>query len=124
VSILKDKQTPQLEGQIMILKFGRKIANIIQNYFGARANLPNRLLFENSFELNVFLTMGFPNYEKCHFTDTSINIVNKNLDLNQELQFRTINLISLQRKEKLEQLKNNKERNYDEIFRKSQNFLI
>jgi len=36
--------------------------------------------------------------------------------LDQELQFRTLNLIAIQRKEKLEQLKNNTNQNYEEIL--------
>ena len=113
VKILEDKQNPQLEGQIMIMKYGRKIKDIIQDYF-ANSNYQS---FQNIFKVIVSLeSLGFPNYDRCHFTDTEIKIVDQKLDLNSEVQFRTINLISLQRKEKLEQLKNNKERNYEDIL--------
>jgi len=103
VKILEDKQNPQLEGKIMIMKFGTKIKDIIQEYF-ANFSFSTPFDFKNTFKIIVSLKMGFHNYEKCYFTDTNINVIDNNLDLNQEIKFLTITLLSIQRKEKLEQL--------------------
>ena len=103
IKIIEDKQNPQLENQIMIMRFGFKIKEKIKEYFfiGDKKNL----LYDNSFQLIVGLTSGFPNCEKSHFTDKEIKIYDNQLDLNKEINFKSLNLLSIKRKDKLEQLK-------------------
>ena len=80
VKILEDKQNPQLEGRIMIMKFGRRIKDTIQDYFtnGSSRN------FDKTFKFIVSLSSGIPNYDECHFTDKDINIFDPTLNLNSE----------------------------------------
>lgn len=101
IKILEDKQNPQLEGQIMLFKYGRKIKFIMEEYL-----VNNTQNFDKTFEIVVRLSSGFPNYDKCHFTDKDINIFDKTLNLDSDISFKMINILSIQRKEKLRKIQN------------------
>jgi hypothetical protein len=104
IKIIEDKQNPQLENQIMIMRFGFKIKEKIKEYFfiGDKKNL----IYDNSFQLIVEQSSGFPNYDKSHFTDKEIKIYDKQLDLNKEINFKPLNLLLIKRKDKLEKIQN------------------
>jgi hypothetical protein len=102
VKVLRDKQHPQLEGQIMIFQFGTSIMKKIEKYFDG-----SPILFNNTFGIIIKLSQGFPNFDESDFTDNTVIVSdpNLNLDLEPMLNFKTI-IPGLQqeRKEKLEKL--------------------
>jgi hypothetical protein len=86
------------------MRFGFKIKEKIKEYFfiGDKKNL----IYDNSFQLIVEQSSGFPNYDKSHFTDKEIKIYDKQLDLNKEINFKPLNLLLIKRKDKLEKIQN------------------
>lgn len=104
IKVLRDYKNPQLEGKIMLFSFGEKIFNIFQN---------NNLIFDKTFKIICQNTFGFGylSYEKCFFTDNYINIVDNNLDINSELNFKKFDLLSIERKEKLKYIQEINENN-------------
>jgi hypothetical protein len=101
VKVLRDEQNPQFEGQIMLIRFGVRIKEKIQEHFANGAKS-----FDKTFRIITEFKHGFPSFDKCYFTDKDINIVDKTLDLNSEFSYKTIDLLSLQRKDKLEKIRN------------------
>ncbi len=59
---------------------------------------------------------GFPSYDDSRFTDTELLLVDNTLNLDSEVKFKTINLLSLERKEKLEKIANS-EVDYEKILK-------
>ena len=82
----------------MLFKYGRKVSEIIGNYF------TNKQRFDNTFKIVVKLTSGYPNYDGCFFTDTDMILMDKTLNLDSEVKIKTINILSIQRKEKLQKI--------------------
>lgn len=101
IKVIKDYKNPQLEGQIMLFKFGTCIKNKIEEYFNSDV-----FYFKKTFKFIVEFKGHIPSFEFCRFTDTDISVYDKNLDLNSELKFKTVPLLADKRREKLEKLKN------------------
>lgn len=99
VKIIEDKQNPQLVGNVMILKFGRQIKAMIEN-----SSYPSQNPFSFVFNIKVKLRNGFPTYEDSHFINDYMNIYDNNLNLESELYFKTIDVTSFERKEKLQKI--------------------
>lgn len=110
IKVIKDIQNPQLEGQIMLLKYGRKIHDHISAY------IVDKKGFNHTYEINVKLTSGFPNYDNSRFTDTEMVLVDNKLNLDTEVKFKTINILSIERKEKLQKIANS-EVDYEKILK-------
>jgi hypothetical protein len=96
IKVIEDKRNPQLEDKIFILKFGYKINSIIRNQNGT---------YKKVFHISMKLTHGYPNYDLSCFTNEDINIVDNTLDLESEIFYKTINMIAVERKEKLQKIK-------------------
>jgi hypothetical protein len=109
IKVIKDIQNPQLEGQIMLFKYGKRIKDIVDNQIIANKR------FENILKINVTLASGFHNYDRCYFTDTEMIINDNTLNLESEIKFKTIDIISVERKEKLQRL--NSQINYKKILK-------
>lgn len=94
IKIIKDPQNPQLEGNLMLFKFGRKIHDIIFNYYTDESDINKTLL------LNVTRFNQFYNFDKTKFSN---NFAEYKLDkdLNKELNFKRISITNLLRKEKI-----------------------
>lgn len=99
VKIIEDKQNPQLVGNVMIFKFGRQIKEIVSN-----SSYSSKNPFFNVFNIKVRLRNGFPTYEYSHFINEEMIISDVNLNLESELSFKTIDVISFERKEKLQKI--------------------
>jgi len=97
IKVIEDKQNPQLEGSIMIFKFGYTLYAKIVNRNG---------LYNKVFNIGIKLKTGFPDYGVSCYTDENINIVDNTMNLESELLFKTINNIAEERKEKLLKIKN------------------
>jgi hypothetical protein len=102
IKIIKDVQNPQLEGQIMIFKFGRNIYEALQDK-----------ILDEVFRLSMRNIAGFPNYDHSHFTGRTLSeteITDLSLDIDSEISFKTFNIKEIEREEKLkereEKLKN------------------
>jgi len=93
VKIIEDHQNPQLEGQIMIFTFGRKISDMIK--YG----------ISKTFKINISITNGFPNYDGSHFTDIDSSLVDNTLNIESEINYKTINFKAAERRKKLKNLK-------------------
>ena len=96
IKVIKDKQNPQLEGQVMILRFGTAIGNIISKYESG--------IYKNSFILTVDKKSGFPCFDNCHFSKNEMNFFDKNLDIKSEICFKKFNLKAIERREKLKKI--------------------
>lgn len=70
VQIVKDANAPELEGKIMVFKFGKKINDkieaLLKPAYGAPCN-PYDLFEGKLFALNVTKKQKWPNYDTCDF---------------------------------------------------------
>lgn len=98
IKVIEDKQNPQLEGSIMIFKFG----HIINRIFGT---CNQNEIYKNVFHVSMKLSGGYPNYDSSCFTDEDMTISDNTLDLESEIFYKTINIIAEERKEKLKKIK-------------------
>ena len=100
IKIIKDKKNPQLEGKIMRFKFGRKMCNIIYNYLidNNYSSLNNTFIVSN-YKKNMFIVI-----DNCHFTNIKYKIEDYNLDIRNEIITKKINILNIERKEKLYKL--------------------
>lgn len=102
IQVINDLQNPQLNGEFMIFKFGRKICDIFTE------NL--KIINTKSFiidvkKVNSGLGMGYPNYNDCHFINKDYIQPNSILPtLSQNIHFKNFNLIAFKRKEKLQKI--------------------
>lgn len=70
VLIVKDEQQPELEGKIMVMQYGKKIADKIKEEKMGMGEAPCNvfdLLDGKDFFLNVKKVGGFNNYDSCKF---------------------------------------------------------
>lgn len=124
IKVIKDKQNPELEGKIMIFKFGRKVSEIIAKYLYENKD------FSNTFQLIVSLDNGYAKYhvyDKSHFNfiNETINITDNTLDINSEISFKQINLKTIEREEKLKNIKSEielKQIRYEEYLKLKEEF--
>jgi hypothetical protein len=96
IYVIKDIVNPQLEGKILPFFHGLKIKQKIDDNM--------ELLFEKTFELNIRLSSGFPNYDYSKFTDNDFKIESKGLVIN--APHPPICLATLDRTYKLKKLMN------------------
>ena len=117
IKVIKDRQNPQLEGQIMIFKFGRKIYEALLGK-----------VLDEVFRLSIKSTSGFPNYDHSHFTGrplSKIEIIDLSLDIDSEISFKTFNIIAIEREEKLKNIKSEielKQFRYEEYLKLKEEF--
>jgi len=89
VQIVQDKNRPELEGKIMIFKFGKKLNDMIeaqlQPEYGAPCN-PFDLFEGREFSVSVRKVGEWNNYDLCSFVGekTSIKIEGKSMEKNQK----------------------------------------
>jgi hypothetical protein len=103
IKVIEDFNNPQLEGQIMIFSFGKLLLHIFNSY-GA--------IFNKTFRIKVSIKGGsFPDYNNCEFTNKSVYLIDGNLNLDSEINFKQINIQSIIRKEKLEKIISNNNEN-------------
>ena len=117
VKVIKDKKNPQLEGQIMIFKFGEKIH---QKIVSAKN-------INNIFKLKIVVdsTYGYHSYDESNFTNTELNIIVENLDITSEIFFKQINIKAIEREEKLKNLHTEielKQERYEEYLKLKEEF--
>lgn len=78
VQIIKDPNRPELEGKVMILKFGRKVNDMIEQQlkpdYGTPCN-PYDLFDGRNFVLNVRKVGEWNNYDLCQFAGEKCPIV-------------------------------------------------
>jgi len=99
IKIIKDKKNPQLEGQIMIFKYGNKICNIINNYV-----IYNHLSSVNhTFMIQVAKKSGFPDFN-ISFTNNEQKFEDYSLNINNDINFKILKISNIERKEKLKKL--------------------
>ena len=98
IKIIDDKQNPQLNGKIMIFKFGRKIKDIIQNSYSS-------VVFDYSFKLDISIqSLGYFVYDYCYFTHNKSDVDDDTLYIESVIKFKTFNITAIKRKEKLLQI--------------------
>jgi len=104
IKVIKDEKNPQFDGKIMIFQFGNRVMNIIDNYHLSC----NGNLFNNTLKLIISTTHNYLNYDSSYFTHNILNITDNNLNLNFEknLNFKTLNILAIDRKEKLQKIIN------------------
>lgn len=89
VQVIKDPNRPELEGKILILKFGRKVNDMIEQQlkpdYGTPCN-PYDLFEGRNFVLNVRKVGEWNNYDLCQFAGEKCPIVieSKAMQKNQE----------------------------------------
>ncbi len=89
VQIVQDKNRPELEGKIMIFKFGKKLNDMIeaqlQSEYGAPCN-PFDLFEGREFSVSVRKVGEWNNYDLCSFVaeKTSIKVDGKSMEKNQK----------------------------------------
>jgi hypothetical protein len=89
IQIIQDKNNPELEGKIMIFKFGRKINDMLeaqlQPEYGAPCN-PFDLFEGKEFSLNVRKVGEWNNYDLCSFVGekSPIKVNGKSMQKNKE----------------------------------------
>lgn len=73
IQIIKDENRPELEGKIMILRFGQKILDKISNEItpplGGKPRKPFDPFLGRPFSLIVTKKGGYPNYDDSYFLD-------------------------------------------------------
>lgn len=106
IRVIRDIQNPQLEGKILIFKYGSSIFNILMTYFNISGNVGFGSLgsFSNIFYLKNVLRKPYNDFSNSKFLP--IEMIETNLDLNieSELKFKKIDIVSLVRKEKIENI--------------------
>jgi len=100
IKIIKDIQNPQLEGQIMIFKFGLKIKQKIDEYFIQNKNQ----IFNNVFQIKVKYTDIYLNFDNCHFLEEKLTLTDNTLDLNNDIKYKVFMSKQIERKEKLKKI--------------------
>ncbi len=98
VKIIFDSINPQLNDQIMIFKFGKKISDKISEY------LQSEKQFNNTFKLIIENKYGYSFYDNSYFTLNDFTITDLNLDIESEIFFKQINVKQIEREEKLKKL--------------------
>jgi len=89
VQIVQDKNRPELEGKVMIFKFGKKLNDMIeaqlQPEYGAPCN-PFDLFEGREFSVSVRKVGEWNNYDLCSFVGekTSIKVDGKSMEKNQK----------------------------------------
>lgn len=119
IKVITDTKNPQLEGQIMILKYGRKISYKIAEYINSEK------YYHNTFKINIELVSVYPNYDGSYFTNKELEISDDNLDIESEIFFKQINIKAIEREEKLKHLKTEielKEFRYQEYIKLKEEF--
>lgn len=97
VKIIDDKVNSQLNGQIMLFMYGRKIYDIIQSNKGKT--------FSRSFMLKVKMTQQFLNFDECHFTTNNYYIRDLNLNIQNIPSLRKLDILKdIERRFKLDKI--------------------
>ena len=97
VKIINDKENPQLNGQIMLFRYGRKINNMLT---AAQSDV-----FNKSFLLRITMVQNFQNFDKCKFSENNYYIRDINLNVQNIPSLKRLDLIKdFERKIKLGQI--------------------
>jgi len=104
IKIIKDNNNPQLEGKIMIFKFGRKIFDEI--VYECETLNDHGYIIDKSFKLNISRIGAFPNFDYSQFTNNKYKIEDYSLDIRNDINFKTLSISNIIRKEKLKELSN------------------
>lgn len=93
IKVINDKQNPHLNGKILILKYGRKLLDILKSNFSKNVylNIASVQLGGN----NYF------NWDKCQFSDIDCDLYDENLNISDFINFKEFDPIKEERKEKL-----------------------
>lgn len=94
IKILRDDKNPQLEGKIMIFKYGLKISSIITDYI--TKNQLNSI--DDTFVVNINKKRGFINFDYCFFTNNKYKIEDYSLDILSDFNIKSLNLLNIDRK--------------------------
>ena len=97
-----DDPDPAKIGQIYLFGFGTKIQSILKSFID-----PN--LCQRAFQIEVSLTHGFPNFDKCNFSSEHFYENGSSLSFDNDLRFRgfTNNYLNyINRKDKLQKIFN------------------
>lgn len=83
VQIIKDENRPELEGKILIWKFGKKLYEkidaVLNPSFGEPAR-PWDIINGKAFAIKIRKDGKWPSYDQCMFTDTSVALMMPNED--------------------------------------------
>jgi hypothetical protein len=97
IKVISDRNNPQLNGQTMLFKYGRRIYD--------KLNIDKNKTFGKTFLLKVKLTQGFPNYDNCTFSDNNYYIRDINLNIRNIPSLKRLDLIKdMERKIKLSKI--------------------
>ena len=97
IKIINDNHNPQLNGQIMLFKYGRRIHETISGN--------PHTTFSKSFLLRVILTQGFPNYDSSKFSDKNYYIRDINLNIRNIPSLKRLDIVrDIERKFKLNKI--------------------
>lgn len=97
VKIIHDRVNSQLNGQTMILMFGRKIYDKIQ--------VNKTKAFSRSFLLKIKMVSGFQNFDECHFTTNNYYIRDINLNIQNIPSLKKLDMIrDVERRFKLDRI--------------------
>lgn len=97
VKIINDQLNPQLNGQIMLFRYGRRIYDKLNQY--------KSKTFNRTFILKVKITAGFQNFDDCHFSKNDYYVRDINLNIQNIPSLKKLDLIKdMERKFKLNQI--------------------
>lgn len=101
IKVIKDKQNPQLEGEILLFKFGRSLAGVIGEYLISN----NHQEIKNTLKLEINYKHGVPNFTESFMIDEELYLRDDTLCIDDEIKFKHFNTLNMDRKEKLKKLK-------------------
>jgi hypothetical protein len=104
IRVLEDPDSSKV-GQMYLFGFGTKIQSIMKSFIDPNTGT----LCQKAFQLEVSLTHGFPNFDKCKFTNEHFYEQGSSLSFDNDLRFRgfTNNYLNyINRKDKLEKIFN------------------
>jgi hypothetical protein len=87
VKVINDKQYPILNGQILILKYGKQIFD--------------NLDFSKTLYLNIDMVQGYNNWGKSNVSNIYCDLYDENLNISDFINFKEFDPIKEERKEKL-----------------------
>lgn len=99
IMIMDDKRNPQLNGKIILFRYGRIVHDILNN----RKNN----IFSKIFLLKIRMTNGFQNFDDSKFTDNNYYVRNVTLDINKNipsLNNLDLTIKNIERRNKLNQI--------------------
>lgn len=102
IRVIRDYQNPQLEGKVLLFKYSHSIFNILMTYLSQNGRFNNVFYLKNVLIPNFYYR--FNDFSNSKFLPEQLTEVNLDINIESELKFRKIDIISLVRKEKIENI--------------------